>query len=472
MCVSYMKVKTSHANAPQYYLIPCGKCEECRDSANKQWFFRLRTELEWCRKNKWHIGFFTLTYSDSYVPRLPRNLIKNSQYFDEPLTPMCFNRQHVRDFIDNIRKRLNESYGIKDCRYMVCSEYGSDERYTQRSHYHGLICFPSSYEKVDKSTGEVTVEVLEPSVVFELVHRWKYGHVFPRYITGGRDSSRYEHKPFLLQGDIARAARYASKYTCKDLGYTALEAKYQIDTKSPEYRQYKPFHIQSKSIGLRWLENKSDAQLLKYLREGECFVGDKYRRGLPLYIRNKILYNPYYEFSPCPNGDWLYDFESDKWRYKPGKGGYKRLVRKESSEFFQRNLHQVYEQKLEYYKTLFGDMTDEHFWTSRGLPRERAQDTCNVLSSYGVDRLAVGYLTYYGVPYEKCVYTRRPELFYLSRYRPELNLGHKTLISENFYKTLHQKLGAVFESLKYAQTLNIEKRRLAKRVGDYHKHKE
>ena len=162
MCIEFLKIRAKNKYAPQGYFVPCGKCEECRRSLNSQWFFRLRSELDWCRRNAWNIGFFTLTYDDTHVPRFPEEMIKNDWLYKEKgeLPPMCFRRKDVRDFIDNIRKRLHERYRIAGIRYMVCSEYGSDPNYTQRPHYHGLICFPSKYEKVDYATGEVTQEAL------------------------------------------------------------------------------------------------------------------------------------------------------------------------------------------------------------------------------------------------------------------------------------------------------------------------
>lgn len=476
MCVQYMKIKSAHRLAPKAAFIPCGKCEECRRSANSQWFFRLRSELEWCRKNSWNIGFFTLTYSDEKVHRFPREMVGRAWLCDqnhEPM-PMCFSRKDVRTFIDNIRKRLHERYGIAGVRYMICSEYGSDPNFTQRSHYHGLICFPSYVDSVDKDSGEVTRVDVDPREVFALIHKqWEsHGFVFPRVFEGGRDRHNHVHKPFLLQGDISRAARYASKYTCKDIGFVELEEKYFIDRKHKDYKNFKPFHIQSKSIGLRWLENKTDAELLKLLKDGVSFVGDKYRRSVPLYIRNKIIYSPYYEFAPVKNGDWWYDFGDGKWRYKAGQGTHKRFVRKESTPFFERNIQEIFSRKVEYYKTLFEDMSRPTWWYAKGVPKEMCFSTSHLIARYGAERLAVGFLTYYGVPYEKCVYTKRPELFYLARYRPELNLGHKALIDKNYYNTLHGNLSAIVSCLRFANPYNLERQAKAKRVGDFHKHKE
>lgn len=324
MCVQMMKIKSKSDFAQKFAFVPCGYCEECRDSVRSQWFFRLRAELDWCHKHKFHIGFFTLTYSDSSIPRVPEHLIRNKQLLSEKGAPFCFSRSDVRTFIDNIRKRVFEIVGKtkedKRIRYMICSEFGSDERYTQRSHYHGLICFPPE---------------VKPDVMFSLIKsNWTdKGHVFPRYITGGIDRHGYKHKPFLLCGDVSKAARYASKYCTKDLNFSKSLLPYHIDIKAPDYKNCKCFHIQSKSIGLSYLSTLPTDKLLDILKNGVSYIGDKRRRSLPLYLKNKILFNPKYSFEPCPSGDWYYDFKLDKWCYSKSKGTHKRLVGKVASAF-------------------------------------------------------------------------------------------------------------------------------------------
>lgn len=120
MCVRQLFVKSLSPNAPKVAFVPCGRCEECRDSNKYQWQFRLRCELDFCRKQHWNIGFFTLTYSDEHLPIMPDWAFKG----DVPEKPIqCFNRVHLRNFIDNIRKRLHELYRVKSLRYMICSEF-------------------------------------------------------------------------------------------------------------------------------------------------------------------------------------------------------------------------------------------------------------------------------------------------------------------------------------------------------------
>ena len=48
-----------------YMIVPCGKCDICRMSRASSWVERLESERA-CHK---YALFFTLTYSDAFVPR-------------------------------------------------------------------------------------------------------------------------------------------------------------------------------------------------------------------------------------------------------------------------------------------------------------------------------------------------------------------------------------------------------------------
>lgn len=389
MCTCQVPVKAISRFSPSLFFVPCGHCEECRDSKKYQWQFRLRVELDWCRKQKWNIAFFTLTYDNEHLPTIPDSFYAG----DVPSAPVpCFSRNHVRVFIDNIRKRLFDLYRTTSLRYMICSEYGSSVN-TRRPHYHGILSFPPE---------------CDPKKVFSLVHsQWKNGHVFPRYFDGGRDSHGYNHKPFLIQGDTQGAAVYGAKYVCKDLGfYRALSGCHLIEKDNPLYsylRDCMPFHIQSRSIGKSYLSNLSDSDVLRVLRDGESFVGLSKRIRLPLYIRNKILYNPKYSFvertSPSqPSADWWYDFEADKWRFKKGCGTHYRQVTKEPTKFLLENYDLIYQQKKEYYVQFFKDISRPSYWINRGVTSKASLSVTSRLSEVdNLSRFVDYFICYYGV---------------------------------------------------------------------------
>lgn len=499
MCVQLYKIKSSSPHGQKFAFIPCGKCEECRDSMRNQWFFRLRTELDWCHKHKFHIGFFTLTYSEDKIPRVPVHLIGNkelitTEHYDEKgvlhrvcnhaVAPYCFSRSDVRTFIDTIRKRVFEIVGKKQSklddkriRYMICSEYGSDPERTQRSHYHGLICFPPE---------------VKPEVMFDLIHRlWRdKGFVYPRDIRGGKDRHGYVHQPFLLSGDVSRAARYASKYCTKDLNFSAHLMPYDVDRSHPDWKDCKCFHIQSKSIGLGILSQLPADKLLDILKNGVSYVGDSRRRSLPLYIKNKILYNPWYVFESSPVGDWYYDFEADKWRYSKSKGTHKRLVRREASAFFYKHRAQIYEMKVQYYTQLFKDMQQYAFWKSRvndcrlaGARRDELIDMCSttagILSRHNSEKIARGYLSYYGRPYDKCYFVNPVDAWF-SRYEKKVFLesfdeyepwiDSVPLVNRAFYDTIQECVGSAVDCLRFCEFTDYAKRERVAKVSDFYKH--
>lgn len=117
-------------------------------------------------------------------------------------------------------------------RYGIFSEFGD---VTRRSHYHGLIMFPQ--------------EIPDEWMFEQIKRNWTdKGFVFPNDIRGGCDSHGYNHKPFICSGDTEGAANYAAKYACKDLAFYKSLGD-DVDIKNPWFKRFKPFHIQSRSLG-------------------------------------------------------------------------------------------------------------------------------------------------------------------------------------------------------------------------------
>ena len=59
-------------------------------------------------------------------------------------------------------------------------------------------------------------------------------------------------------------------------------------------RQYKGFHIQSKSLGLDYIENLTEKEKLDLVKDGIFTPGQAENCPLPLYYKKKILFTPYY----------------------------------------------------------------------------------------------------------------------------------------------------------------------------------
>lgn len=483
MCVRGIMVKSSSQDSPQFAFVPCGKCEECRDVKKSQWTFRLRTELDWCRSQGWNIGFFTLTYNDSHLPHIPKACFRDSaNYRVHP----CFSRYDVRTFIDNIRKRMHERYGVKSLRYMICSEYGDN---TARPHYHGILSFPSTYEVIDKTTGEVTVCPLPSTDVFELIRdNWTdKGFVFPKHFLGGVDRSGYCHKPFLLQGDTEGVANYAAKYCCKDMTFYDSIKDLDVVQSLDLFKQCRPFHCQSRGIGRTFLCNKDSKTLLELLKRGESFIGQMKTKSVPLYIKNKILYDIDYQFMRVEDfppdahkkADWIWNPEKQRFTFKRGQGTHCRLVRRKATEFFNENYKEIYEQKREYYVELFSQMTTPSFWSQRLDPKCNLHGMSYELASnlsklpFDVDKLSNMYMAYYGLPVSRCRSDVAYSLQWFSRYSDVPAPCHDepwSLVDEDELRAMNSWIALVFSQLRYCSSTDDEQRKKVRKMIDYYKH--
>lgn len=456
MCVSLkLKIKAVNPNAPRCYRVACGNCEECRAVYKESWNFRLTAELEALMGQGWQCGFLTLTYSEYMVNRLSpyhlwddvnglpldvsfRNMddIERLKRFGHTTCIprfLCFNRDDVKDWIIGARQWLIRKYDCKDVwrlRYIVCAEFGS---HTQRPHYHALLIFPPFVDARDFYN--------------YLKESWSslMGHVFPRYFEGGVDSKGFEHKPFLVSS-YANAARYVAKYTTKDIYYDEYLlnelSKYGLSLSSNK-RKLKgvlAFHCQSKSLGSTILERfKTDADKLNALRNGVFFAGEDKPRVLPIYLKNKLLYdNKYvYEFiSPeaakSMNKVGIKTFEMGSLVFKEDFPC-RRLVRREASQFFKDNIEEIFKLKVAKYSEFFSQFRDEiamrkreavlrERWTGVPFDTSYLGSPWLALSSFmrehslTCDDLARLYLCFYGVKNPKfcspCFY---PYL-YLNRY--------------------------------------------------------
>ena len=148
-------IKAVSALAPKYGFVPCGVCPECRANKKAAWAFRLRAEIETLSKKGWHVGFTTLTYRESTVPRIPCYFAKKCYSGNMPL---CFNKEHINLLIKHIRNWMYRTYiqplqdrvvgddekkriaTVNRLRFLAASEFGDT---TKRPHYHLLVAFPS-----------------------------------------------------------------------------------------------------------------------------------------------------------------------------------------------------------------------------------------------------------------------------------------------------------------------------------------
>ena len=147
--------------------VPCGKCDCCKSKRALSWVDRLEIERK-CHK---YCLFFTLTYSDDFVPRFEvdpylRALVnhrtgeylsfnklglykpENKDSLDYVLSRkyICYQDSKIlQDFIKRLRSKVH--YYEKDSqkekiRYFIATEFGPT---THRVHHHGMLFFESSY---------------------------------------------------------------------------------------------------------------------------------------------------------------------------------------------------------------------------------------------------------------------------------------------------------------------------------------
>ena len=147
--------------------VPCGKCEVCRSNRSAKWVDALIIESK-CHK---YTAFFTLTYSDDFVPRFEIDKV-NRMMFDVKTGELhtfdslglyrpdmadslsyvlsrkyiCYyTPYYVQGFIKRLRSKVNyneTNTSKKRVRYFCNAEYGPT---THRLHHHGILFFDSDY---------------------------------------------------------------------------------------------------------------------------------------------------------------------------------------------------------------------------------------------------------------------------------------------------------------------------------------
>ena len=296
MCMqSFQKIKSHSSIGLTSAFIPCGKCPDCRKLMQAGWGFRLRAELETLQRKGWWFAFCTLTYNDKCLPRLPFFMVKD-EFREKYKNFPCFSKSDVKNFVNDLRQFLIRKYDcvrridketkkvVKDeaLRFMLCSEHGEA---TQRPHYHFIIGLPS---------------IVPPRVVYDYIkERWNYGFVFPRCFEGGKDSHGYTHSPFVVDC-LAKSCVYTAKYVCKDLSYIEkldfdeLNKEVEIKGEKKRLRDYMPFHYQSRGLGASYVNGLQEHEALKMLTVGASFVGEGKPVPLPLYLRNKLIFDNKY----------------------------------------------------------------------------------------------------------------------------------------------------------------------------------
>ena len=131
-------------NAPikGLFEVPCGQCEQCKTQKVNEWSFRLLEEAKETFRQGGFSIFDTLTYDNLHVPNVGMVLFQLGEFSLDVSSSICDMLCNSKRDVQLFFKRLRSLYP-GSIRYYLVSEYGNDERYTHRPHYHVQFFFPS-----------------------------------------------------------------------------------------------------------------------------------------------------------------------------------------------------------------------------------------------------------------------------------------------------------------------------------------
>lgn len=244
MCTSPRRIlnRANHwdEHKPLYLEVPCGKCEECKQSNRNDWFCRCFYEWLSNRENGQSF-YYTLTYNNDNLPH--------------SMGVPCFSLRDLQLFLKRLRKCLSKR--DTKLRYMITSEYG--ELY-QRPHYHVLF-FLDSY--------------FNPYIFYRLIEQcWQKG-----FVKAGDNVG---------QITSYRGIKYVTKYVSKDFSH--LGVFYDVvapklvsranDFLHDMYRKY--YNDTVKYFTLKYNKNSRVISLCCHVDELDIpsFVADDYNRAL------------------------------------------------------------------------------------------------------------------------------------------------------------------------------------------------
>lgn len=292
----------------RFVKVPCGHCEECARTYRNDMYLRTLSEYDNYVNNGGKVAFLTFTYRENptkaNLPTIPKYYYDDS---DSDAWFYCVDKNHFKNYNKVVRKTL-ERLGLPGYRYLWCTEYGTDERFTQRIHYHALFFLPKVL--VD-SFGNSESAILEFFSKY-----WKYGRVSASKLG--------------LFAKSHHCAEYVAKYAYKQVGfyenprlkrYFAYKASHGVDYKTAltEIRSVLPYRTQSKFFGadmVSYYNNLDDISLFESLNNGidKVVYGKTVTLSVPMYIKRKLLYDvrPDYTFALNERGRKYKDYNLKK----------------------------------------------------------------------------------------------------------------------------------------------------------------
>lgn len=465
-----VKIKAVRYASPSMQFVPCGHCDQCRRIEKSGWSFRLGLELEKKLEQGYEIGFCTLTYNNEHVPKIPFECFRYGYEYEEM---MCFDKNQMRKFVRNLRTRLFDNYGVTGLIYFLGSEFG--ERGTKRPHYHFLVCYPP------KKINYIQMHAL----IVELWH--SNGYVFPDTPDGGRVYDDGEALSFKVDTSTGAylCAKYVTKYVCKDVGFikslsgisfvdkqnqgvkvpklnlfgvleTEKDGSPKYETAYQVFLRCRPFHLQTRSLGWAYFQNMSSVDKLNALKIGVKFLGEEHRQKLPVYLKNKLIFDNKYILK--------YD----------NHGNEKRMILREANSFFLENADRIFKLKVDGYEKLFKSLHEQTYWTTRKAPisswRWVDYNFYILHNRYGLDDydIAACYLAYYKMPLDRCYDGVHPALVWLQRYTDRISFCNCSTLNKEFKCTFDKIMTEIFYCMR---DLSTDDSAMTKKVNDYKQRK-
>ena len=286
--------------------VPCGVCAQCLQAKRNEWYVRTHYEMQRTFSLGGYVYFDTLTYADEHLPKLS-HFVDLEKYDLKDFS--CFNHRHFKLFLKRLRRLISYHFGIsKDAfRYFLTTEYGEDDRYTHRPHYHILFFVYADIEPLQFSQlvadswqyGRTDGYPFKPAT-------YVYKHIY------GRDNGFGVNTDFPTTSAVAM---YVSKYItksstfCKKLEKRIKSITDQVYHYSLNHRVIEEedkemiktlrrnidmFHRQSKGFGLSYLDELTPEKLM-FMELDQMTMKDKDKvvktYPLPMYYKRKLFYN-------------------------------------------------------------------------------------------------------------------------------------------------------------------------------------
>lgn len=282
--------------------VPCNDCVECFRRKQLEWSCRAYYEACDTFRQNGFVYFDTLTYDDEHLPHIS-DIIPfihdNSVELLSKYNFSCFNRKAPKLFFANLRERLKRS-GLdvsNKLSFLLTSEYGEDDKYTHRPHYHVLFFVKSS-----------TINPLDFSLFVN--DAWYAGRTdgCPYKPISYVREHIFDASSMLNNTYLVNVLNYVSKYVTKDSVFK-FEVEHRIETllnlyrpsmnddEFDDYRKQviraiKPFNRCSIGFGSSFLDYND----IKDIERTGCIrMPDKdnvfVSVPIPMYLKRKIWYD-------------------------------------------------------------------------------------------------------------------------------------------------------------------------------------